>query len=52
MQTDSRPRSRYLAGATVDQNLRGKLLGDKGYISKQLAQKLLGRGLTLFTRIR
>jgi hypothetical protein len=29
-----------------------KLFADKGYIGKQLAQELLRRGLTLFTRIR
>jgi Transposase DDE domain len=32
--------------------LLGKLCADKGYIGKQLAQELLRRGLTLFTRIR
>jgi hypothetical protein len=32
--------------------LLGKLFGDKGYISKKLAEELLRRGLTLFTRVR
>ena len=36
----------------LTKNLLGKLFGDKGYIGKQLAQKLLRRGLTLFTRAR
>ncbi|MBV8453832.1 MAG: IS982 family transposase [Deltaproteobacteria bacterium] len=36
----------------LTKNLLGKLFGDKGYIGKQLAQELLRRGLTLFTRIR
>ena len=32
--------------------LTGKLFGDKGYIGQKLAQDLLRRGLTLFTRVR
>ncbi len=32
--------------------LIGKLFGDKGYIGKKLAEKLLRRGLALFTRAR
>jgi len=36
----------------LTKNLLGKLFGDKGYISKKLAQELLRRGLTLFTRVR
>jgi len=36
----------------LTKNLFGKLFGDKGYIGNQLAQKLLRRGLTLFTRMR
>jgi Transposase DDE domain len=36
----------------LTKNLLGKLFADKGYISKQLAQELLRRGLTLFTRVR
>ena len=36
----------------LTKHLLGKLFGDKGYIGKQLAQKLLRRGLTLFTRVR
>ena len=32
--------------------LLGKLFGDKGYLSKKLAEELLRRGLTLFTRVR
>jgi hypothetical protein len=38
--------------AQLTKNLLGKLFGDKAYIGKQLAQELLRRGLTLFTRIR
>src|SRR6516225_8139263 len=36
----------------LTKNLLGNLFGDKGYISKKLAQELLRRGLTLFTRVR
>jgi hypothetical protein len=36
----------------LTKNLFGKLFGDKGYIGTRLAQELLRRGLTLFTRIR
>jgi Transposase DDE domain len=36
----------------LTQDLLGKLFGDKGYISKKLAEELLRRGLTLFTRVR
>jgi hypothetical protein len=36
----------------LTKNLLGKLFGDKGYIGKKLAEKLLRRGLTLFTRVR
>jgi hypothetical protein len=36
----------------LTKHLLGKLFGDKGYIGKQLAQELLRRGLTLFTRMR
>jgi hypothetical protein len=36
----------------LTKHLRGKLFGDKGYIGKKLAQELLRRGLTLFTRSR
>ncbi|MBV8054031.1 MAG: transposase, partial [Deltaproteobacteria bacterium] len=36
----------------LTKHLLGKLFGDKGYLGKQLAQALLRRGLTLFTRIR
>src|SRR5215469_3695671 len=36
----------------LTKNLLGKLFADKGYIGKKLAQELLRRGLTLFTRIR
>lgn len=32
--------------------LQGKLYGDKGYISADLCEKLLKRGLQLFTRIK
>jgi DDE family transposase len=33
-------------------NSLGKLFGDKGYIGQKLAEDLLRRGLTLFTRVR
>ena len=36
----------------LTKNLLGKLFGDKGYIGKPLAQELLRRGLTFFTRVR
>jgi len=36
----------------LTKHLLGKLFADKGHIGKQLAQELLRRGLTLFTRIR
>ena len=36
----------------LTKHLLGKLFGDKGYIGKKLAEKLLRRGLTLFTRVR
>jgi len=36
----------------LTKQLLGKLFADKGYIGKKLAQELLRRGLTLFTRIR
>ncbi len=36
----------------ITDGLQGKLFGDKGYISKELFTKLLGRGLRLFTGIR
>ena len=36
----------------LTKHLLGKLFGDKGYIGKKLAQELLRRGLTLFTRVR
>jgi hypothetical protein len=36
----------------LTKNLLGKLFGDKGYIGKKLAEELLRRGLTLFTRVR
>ena len=38
--------------AQLTKHLLGKLFGDKGYIGKRLAQELLRRGLTLFTRMR
>src|SRR3954468_12946046 len=37
---------------TLTRDLIGKLFGDKGYIGQKLAQDLLRRGLTLFTRVR
>lgn len=36
----------------LTKGLIGKLFGDKGYIGKKLAEELLRRGLTLFTRVR
>ncbi|MBV8453662.1 MAG: IS982 family transposase [Deltaproteobacteria bacterium] len=36
----------------LTKHLLGKLFADKCYLGKQLAHALLGRGLTLFTRIR
>ena len=36
----------------LTRELIGKLFGDKGYIGQKLAQDLLRRGLTLFTRVR
>lgn len=36
----------------LTKDLIGKLFGDKGYIGKKLAEKLLRRGLALFTRVR
>jgi Transposase DDE domain len=36
----------------LTKHLLGKLFADKGYIGKKLAQELLRRGLTLFTRVR
>ena len=36
----------------LTKKLLGKLFADKGYIGEQLAQELLRRGLTLFTRVR
>jgi Transposase DDE domain len=36
----------------LTKDLIGKLFGDKGYIGKKLAEELLRRGLTLFTRVR
>src|SRR4029450_12228392 len=36
----------------LTRDLFGKLFGDKGYIGQKLAEDLLRRGLTLFTRVR
>src|SRR4051812_6827590 len=36
----------------LTRDLIGKRFGDKGYIGQKLAQDLLRRGLTLFTRVR
>src|SRR5215471_17457493 len=38
--------------AQLTKQLLGKLFADKGYIGKKLAEELLRRGLTLFTRVR
>jgi Transposase DDE domain len=37
---------------TLTKNLIGKLFGDKGYISSELTQDLLKRGLQLFTTVK
>lgn len=51
----------YLTAANVDerqpadwltQDLWGKLIGDKGYISKDLFERLMTRGLRLITKLR
>lgn len=51
----------YLTAANVDeretvdwitQDLWGKLIGDKGYISQSLFEKLMARGLKLITKLR
>lgn len=51
----------YLTAANVDerktadwvtQNLWGKLIGDRGYISKDLFERLMQRGLQLITKLR
>jgi len=36
----------------LTKDLIGKLFGDKGYVGKELAQRLLRRGLALMTRVR
>ena len=36
----------------LSKGLRGKLFGDKGYISSSLSQKLLKQGVSLFTTLR
>src|SRR3954454_11131790 len=36
----------------LTQDLIGKLFGDKGYVGKDLAERLLRRGLALMTRVR
>src|SRR5918994_672437 len=36
----------------LTRELTGKLFGDKGYIGRKLAEDLMRRGLTLFTRVR
>jgi hypothetical protein len=36
----------------LTRDLMGKLFGDKGYIGKDLAHRLLRRGLVLMTRVR
>jgi hypothetical protein len=38
--------------AHLTQGLTGKLFGDKGYVGKDLAHRLLRRGLVLMTRVR
>ena len=36
----------------LTEGMLGKLIGDKGYLSKTLFEKLFGRGMTLITKIR
>ena len=36
----------------LTEDLIGKLFGDKGYVGKDLAERLLRRGLALMTRVR
>lgn len=36
----------------ITQEMWGKLIGDKGYISKSLFEKLMQRGLKLITKLR
>lgn len=40
------------AGESLLSNLQGLLFGDKGYIGKALAKRLLQKGLKLITRVR
>lgn len=51
----------YVTAANVDEracadwithNLAGKLVGDKGYLSKDLFERLMARGLKLITKLR
>lgn len=51
----------YITAANVDerqtadwitQNLSGKLIGDKGYLSQTLFERLMNRGLKLITKLR
>lgn len=51
----------YVTAANVDeretvdwitQNLQGKLIGDKGYLSQALFERLMARGLKLITKLR
>ena len=39
-------------GEKLAKGVTGKLFGDKGYVSKELFEKLLSQGLTLFTHIK
>jgi len=36
----------------LSEGIKGKLFGDKGYISSKIFKKLLGRGLELFTTLK
>jgi len=45
-------RSDYKSGESLLSNLQGLAFGDKGYIGKELYERLLKKGLTLITRVR
>ncbi|CZR11691.1 Transposase DDE domain [Legionella pneumophila] len=49
--TSSRTDDRFVA-PNLSENLFGKMIGDKGYISQNLTDKLAERGLQLLTKVR
>lgn len=49
--TSSRTDDRFVV-ANLSENLFGKMIGDKGYISQNLTDKLVERGLQLLTKVR